>query len=162
MRILIVEDDGGSRGILLEHLKVRGWEVLSCGDPARGLRLLESEQPDLVLTDIHLPGATGTDHVRAFCQERAGRRPVVVAMTGYPALESCLDCLQAGASGYLVKPFRVDEFIQLAERVLDERRLLGHARSLELRIAELEAELARLRAPGSPPTGRPEQESPCH
>lgn len=155
MKVLIVEDDAGSRGILFEHLKARGWEVLACGDPAHGQRLLESETPDLVLTDIHLPGASGTEHVRRFCAGGPAGRPVVVAMTGFPSLESCLDCLAAGAAGYLVKPFRVDEFVQLAQREHEQRLLLSGARELERRVSSLEAELARLRQPGGgPPSGQ--------
>lgn len=161
MKVLVVEDDGGSRGILLEHLKARGWDVISCGDPARGQRLLESEHPDLVLTDIHLPGANATEHVRHFCAGHDGQQPVVVVMTGFPSLESCLDSFQAGAAGYLVKPFRVDEFVALAERELEQRRRLGRARELEQRVQVLEGELARLRAPGGGASQRAGLESPC-
>jgi len=153
MKILLVEDDGGSRGILVEHLGARGWQVVSAPDPARGLRLLESEDPDLVLTDIHMPGATGTDHVRAFCAGAAGRAPAVVVMTGFPSLESCLDSFAAGAAGYLVKPFRVAEFVALAERVMARRALEARHRELEARVSALEAELGRLRG-AAPSPGR--------
>ena len=152
MRILIVEDDGGSRAILHEHLRARGWEVRCAERPEQALRLLEQEGADLVLTDIHLPGAGGTGHIRALCrhgcapdQVHPGGTPVVV-MTGYPSLETCLDSIQHGAAGYLVKPFRVSEFVDLAERALAERRLLARAQALEARVNELELELGRLRA----------------
>lgn len=150
MKVLLVEDDGGSRDILLEHLGARGWRVVSAPDPARGLRLLESERPDLVLTDIHMPGARGTDHVRAFCDGAGGHNPAVVVMTGFPSLESCLDSFAAGASGYLVKPFRVAEFVALAEKVMARRLLEERNRELEARVASLEAEVGRLR--GSSPS----------
>lgn len=152
MRILIVEDDGGSRAILREHLRARGWEVRCAERPEQALRLLEEEGADLVLTDIHLPGAGGTGHIRAFCrhgctadQPRACG-PTVMVMTGYPSLETCLDSIQHGAAAYLVKPFKVSEFVELAERALAERRLLARAQALEARVNELELELGRLRA----------------
>jgi DNA-binding response OmpR family regulator len=157
MKILLVEDDGGSRGILLEHLSARGWQVVCATDPVRGQRMLETEAPDLVLTDIHMPGAQGTEHVRRFCAGAGERAPAVVVMTGFPSLESCLDSFAAGAAGYLVKPFRVAEFVQLAEKVLAQRGLQERNRDLEARLVALEAELARLRAAGpargAPPLG---------
>ena len=158
MRILIVEDDGGSRAILQEHLRARGWEVLSVERPERALALLQKEEVDLVLTDIHLPGASGTEHIRALCRRDDPARlgaPLVVVMTGFPSLETCLDSIRAGAAGYLVKPFKMSEFALLAERALTERGLLARAGELERRVRELEEELARLRAlpparPGDP------------
>jgi DNA-binding NtrC family response regulator len=148
MRILIVEDDGGSRVILQEHLRARGWEVLGAERPERAQALLEREAVDLVLTDIHLPGASGTAHIRAFCGLGG---PLVVVMTGFPSLETCMDSIAAGAAGYLVKPFKVDDFVALAERALEGRRRLARAGELERRVRELEEELARLRALPSVP-----------
>lgn len=142
MRILIVEDDGGSRAILEEHLHARGWQALCAATVAEARRLLETERFDMVLSDIHLPGAEGTDHIRAF---RAAGAPVVV-MTGFPTLESCLDSIQHGAEAYLVKPFRVAEFVDIAERVSERRGEHARVAALELRVRELETELTRLRA----------------
>ncbi|MDP2360427.1 MAG: response regulator [bacterium] len=136
MRLLIVEDDGGSRTILEEHVGARGWTTCCAASPVQAEQLLSGREVDLVLSDIHLPGSSGTDHIRRFCE----RGLPVVVMTGFPSLETCLDSMRHGAAGYLVKPFKVAEFIAIAERVLAERRRLG---DLEARIRQLEAELAR-------------------
>lgn len=149
MKVLIFEDDGGSRRILQENLEGRGHEVrLHDGLPA-ALADCAREAPDVVLTDIHLPGLKGTEHVARFCG--LSPEPLVIVMTGFPALETCLDCLHHGAWGYLVKPFRVDEFLLLAEKGLAERGLKAEAAALRRRVAELEAELARLRPPAPAP-----------
>jgi DNA-binding response OmpR family regulator len=159
MRALIVEDDAGSRGILEEHLRARGWDALCAANPGQAERLLEQHGADVVLTDIHLPGASGTEHIRRLCawgETHAGAAPLVVVMTGFPSLETCLDSIQAGAAGYLVKPFRVAEFAQLAERALAERERQARADLLEARVHELEQELSRLRAaPGVSRPGAP-------
>jgi len=157
MNVLIIEDDDGSRAILEEHLRSRGWEVRAAASPAQAEKMLSAREADLVLTDIHLPGATGTGHIRWLCER--GRGPVVV-MTGFPSLETCLDCIHYGAAGYLVKPFRVAELVQIAERAVAERGRTAMAAALEERAAVLaervrllEQELARLHSapPGPPP-----------
>ncbi len=143
MKILIVEDDGGSRAILEEHLQARGWHALCAATVDEARRMVRAESFDLILTDIHLPGAEGTEHIRGFCQ---GSCPVVV-MTGFPTLETCLDSIQHGAAAYLVKPFRVAEFVGIAERAMQRRGEAARVIVLENRVRELEQELARLRAP---------------
>lgn len=152
MKVLIFEDDGGSRRILQENLEGRGHSVRLHDSLPAALSDCAREAPDVILTDIHLPGLKGTAHVERFCGLESA--PLTIVMTGFPALETCLDCLHHGAWGYLVKPFRVDEFLLLAERGLSERRLLAEAEVLRARVAELEAEVARLR-----PAFRPGAES---
>jgi len=141
MRILIVEDDGGSRAILEEHLQARQWHVECATSVPEADRLLATGAFDLVLSDIHLPGADGTAHIRRFC----GRGGPVVVMTGFPTLESCLDSIQHGAAAYLVKPFRVSEFVSIAERIHQHRGEQARVAQLEERVRELELELARWR-----------------
>jgi DNA-binding response OmpR family regulator len=139
MKVLILEDDGGSREILEHHLQDRKIECHTTADRHAALRSLDNRPVDVVLTDIHLPGARGTDHIRDFCQHSS--KPLVLVMTGFPSLETCLDSLHFGAEGYMVKPFKVSEFIELAEKGLARRQELSALRD---RVTELEAELSRL------------------
>ena len=141
MKLLILEDDGGSRGILERHLADRGHQVTCCSDVPAAMQELDRLRPEVVLTDIHLPTARGTDHVRAFCEHVS--RPLVVVMTGFPSLETCLDSFHFGARGFLVKPFRVNEFIEIAEKGLAERRRDAELEELRVRVAELEARLEK-------------------
>jgi DNA-binding NtrC family response regulator len=157
MNLLVFEDDGGSRRILSENLGGRGHTVRLHDDLGQALADCRRDPPDAVLSDIHLPGLSGTGHIASFCGLEPA--PLVIVMTGFPALETCLECLRHGAWGYLVKPFRVEEFLQLAERGLAERRLAAQAAALQRRVAELEAELERLRPPPSARGSAPDERS---
>jgi len=145
MKVLVFEDDGGSRRILQENLAGRGHEVALHDSLPAALADCRRDPPDVVLTDIHLPGLSGTAHVAAFCG--LDPAPLTIVMTGFPALETCLESLRHGAWAYLVKPFKVEEFLELAGKGLAGRRLADEARALRRRVGELEDELARLRPP---------------
>lgn len=147
MNVLILEDDSGSREILQRHLSDRGIDVVVHQEIRPALRGLEAGDVDVVLTDIHLPGARGTDHIRDFCAHDSA--PLVVVMTGFPSLETCLDSFHFGAQGYLVKPFRVAEFIRIAEEGLARKAQAAELERLRARISELEAQVS-----ASPGKGR--------
>ncbi len=144
MNLLIIEDDGGSREILRRNLEARGFACHMTESPDEALRTMKERPVDLVLSDIHLPGCTGTKHIERFCSE-AGGAPVIV-MTGFPSLETCLDSFRFGAQAYMVKPFRVDELVELIHRAVEEGRLREELLGLKERVAELEQELRRLKA----------------
>jgi two-component system response regulator HydG len=147
MKLLILEDDPGSQDILLENLQHRGFQVEVHGRLEDAILALAQRPFDAVLCDIRLPGCSGMEHVEKLCREHP--ECVIVVMTGYPSLETCLDALQLGAYGYLVKPFKVDEVHGMLERGHRERLLRHEVSGLRDRVAFLEQELQRLRDPGS-------------
>ncbi|MCA9784850.1 MAG: hypothetical protein KC518_14805, partial [Candidatus Cloacimonetes bacterium] len=66
---------------------------------------------------------------------------VTVVMTGYPSLETCLDAMQLGAYGYLVKPFKVEAVVEMLERGRRERTLRSEVDSLRAQVRDLERRL---------------------
>jgi two-component system, NtrC family, nitrogen regulation response regulator GlnG len=140
MKILILEDDAGSQTILQQVLEADGHHCVIFDSPKAALGAYSKENPDVVLTDIHLPGASDLQHVEAFCL--AGDATVIV-MTGYPTLNLCQQSMHFGAKGFLVKPFKVTEFLDLAgsAQLLRQERL-----DLLARVQELETELTLARA----------------
>ncbi len=131
MKMLVIEDDGGSREILMENLRQRGWDVSCVTQPAEALALLERERFDAVLTDVHLPGNTGTQHINNLLAARTDV-PVFV-MTGYPSLEVCLQCWRGGVAAFLVKPFRIDQLMKDVELELARRRDYAELKEYRLR-----------------------------
>lgn len=118
--ILLVEDDDSSRRALSEVLSARGYEVDTAAGAAEALELLQSEDIDLVVTDLVMPGMRGEAllaEVRSIFPEIP-----VIAITAFGSIEGALELTRAGAADYLAKPFRTGALFEAVERVLEESR----------------------------------------
>jgi DNA-binding NtrC family response regulator len=115
-RILIVEDEAVVRGELKRLLHRHGHVV---SEAATVREALESTPPafDLVLSDLRLPGAQGTELIAA-----AEGVPVII-MTSYATVRSAVEAMKLGAVDYLSKPFDPDELLITVDRTLSEARL---------------------------------------
>lgn len=118
-RILIVEDDDRLRSALKLALKEQGFSVSGVGDAASGLQQVVREDPDLVLVDIMLPGASGLDLCRDI---RQGSNVPIIIITARDDSHDVVAGLEAGADDYVTKPFVMPE---LAARI---RALLRRTR----------------------------------
>ncbi len=98
-----------------------GYECLGTMDPHEALRLVESERPDLMLTDLRMPEMDGMEILRR-TREADPRMPVIM-LTGYATVETAVAAVKAGAFDYLSKPFSIDQLRVAVERALNRRRL---------------------------------------
>jgi DNA-binding NtrC family response regulator len=114
-RILIVEDEPTVRGLLCELLSPH--ECRPVRSAEEGLALLSRTPFDLVITDVRLPGMGGEEFLRE-ARELAPGMPVIV-ITGADGDEAKF--IEAGAFGYLLKPFRFEEVDELVGRALATR-----------------------------------------
>src|ERR1700739_45294 len=126
--ILVVEDEAKMRRLLELQLGEEGFSVHSAADAESGLQLLVREKPDLVVTDLRLPGMSGVEFLQAVKRANAGL-PVVV-MTAYGTVESAVEAMKFGASNYVTKPFSFDELVMVIRKELDAHRLREENRSL--------------------------------
>jgi DNA-binding NtrC family response regulator len=126
--ILIVEDEAKMRRLLELNLADAGFQTLSAGDAETGLKLLQNDSVDLVLTDLKLPGMNGLDFLAAVKRFQAAL-PVVV-MTAFGTVETAVEAMKAGASDYILKPFSLDEMRMVVHKELDVHRLRAENRSL--------------------------------
>ncbi|WP_303290352.1 sigma-54 dependent transcriptional regulator [Marinobacter sp. SS5-14b] len=110
-RILIVEDEDIIRSAVRKLLQHAGYEVADAVsvEEAEGL---EPDGFDLVITDLRLPGAAGTEMIN-----RAPNTPVLI-MTSYASLRSAVDSMKMGAVDYIAKPFDHDEMLAAVENIL--------------------------------------------
>jgi len=99
--ILIVEDEAKMRRLLELNLGEDGFTTLSAGDAEAGLKLLRENSVDLVVTDLKLPGMNGLEFLQAIKRQNAAL-PVVV-MTAFGTVETAVEAMKAGASGFLLK-----------------------------------------------------------
>jgi len=132
MRVLLAEDEETIAVTLSHALGDAGHEVLRAPDTRVALELLAGRNPDVVVTDIRMPGAGGMEVLRRSV-ELDPRRPVVL-MTGYGTVEQAVEAMRIGAAHYVQKPFRNEAVVALVER-------FGRERSLERENEALKAEL---------------------
>lgn len=121
LRILIVDDDVDSREMLMFALEGEGAEVISVGSVADAIEILAQQQPDLLISDIRMPGEDGYSLLRQM-REKAPEIPAI-AVTAFARVEDREDALAAGFQCHIAKP------IDLVELYKTVSTLMG--RSLE-------------------------------
>ena len=118
-KILVVDDEADMRETCVRILQRAGYQCLAAPDGQQAIALLKDECPDLILTDLRMPGVDGLALLRHL-QRRASPPPVVV-VTAYVSAASVLEVLQAGAAAYLAKPFTPQKLREVVESLLPRR-----------------------------------------
>lgn len=108
LKIVLIEDDPSMVSLVSLGLRYEGYEVLTAENGLEGLRLAESESPDLLILDWMLPGLDGV----GICKRiRAHSEIPIIIITARDAVSDRVQGLDAGADDYLVKPFHIDELL---------------------------------------------------
>jgi two-component system, NtrC family, response regulator AtoC len=118
-KVLVVDDDPGFRKALTLILGDAGYRVATAVDAREGLDRALREAPDVILTDVRMPGEDGLTLVRRLAE--AGVRAPVLVMTAYGSMDLAVEALRIGAADYLAKPFGAPELL-LALRKVEARR----------------------------------------
>ncbi len=124
--ILVVEDEDKLRRVLQLQLESGGFAVLQASTAEDGLKL--SDQADLVLTDLKLPGMDGLE-LLASLRRQNSTTPVIV-MTAYGTVEKAVEAMKAGAADFVMKPFSLDHLMAVIEKALEMRSLRAENREL--------------------------------
>jgi signal transduction histidine kinase len=127
-RLLVVDDEPSIVDILQEFLGSMGYDIQIARSGEDALRRLGELQPDVVITDINLPGISGLDVMRE-AKQRDGEVAVIV-LTGHVSAASAIDALRQGAYDYVTKPFDLEEVQKIVERAIANRRLRAINRQL--------------------------------
>ena len=114
--VLVVEDDQGVRESLAMVLEYQDHDVVQAVTGEDGLRLVESESPDLVILDINLPGIDGIETCRLL--RKRGIDTPVLMLTARQEVSDRVQGLDAGADDYLPKPFALDELLARVRSML--------------------------------------------
>lgn len=114
IRALVVDDEPAIREMLAEYLSGRGLDVALAEDGESAITRLARDPPDLLLTDLKLPGIDGVAVARAATDSRV---PVVM-MTGFGTVETAVAAHEAGVRDYLLKPFRLRDLWEALHRAL--------------------------------------------
>ena len=126
--ILVVEDNDELREFLVGELSAT-YQVIQAANGEEGWVLTQSELPDIVLTDVMMPGMDGYELTRCIKTNPATDHIAVVMLTAKSTQQSRLDGLQQGADDYLAKPFSVAELqLRLHNLVSHQQKLAEHYR----------------------------------
>lgn len=139
-RILVIDDETGIREGCKRALSPQGYLVETAENGEQGLQKVHSNNFDLVLIDIMMPGISGIDLISLIHQYDP--EIVCIIITGYATVELAVRAIKQGAYDFLTKPFTTDELFLAVNQGLERRRL-----SLETnRLQAIEAEAQRLAA----------------
>ena len=128
-RILVVEDEAVIRSALRRLLERHGYEVMESASMEQLGELEDLPGTDLIIADLRLPGAPGTDAINML-----DGVPVLI-MTSFASVRSAVDSMKQGAVDYIAKPFSHDEMLLSVERIVGENRIRRQNRALKLDIA---------------------------
>ena len=134
--ILVVDDESGILDVLRILLKGEGFDVVTAQGGKAGLEALKNAAPDIVLTDIKMPGVTGTDLLAAV-REQDPETPVIL-MTAQASLQSAIQAVNQGAFYYIQKPFSNDDLVAICRRAADYRNLRAENKQLKQEIRRRE------------------------
>ncbi len=135
-RILVAEDNLINQLVIVEQLKVLGYDVAAVHNGWEALKALESGDYDLVLMDCQMPELDGYDATRRIREgAEKGRRIPIVALTAHAMQEDLDRCLTAGMNDYITKPFVEEDLRQKLERWLGEAAAAGREPALPLEPA---------------------------
>ena len=136
-RILIVDDEANARAALSEILHDEGYATETAADGFKALGKLEEFQPDVILTDLKMPGLDGL----AFMEKARAASPlaVFVVMTAFGTISSAVSAIKLGAENYLTKPLDFEALSAVVERAMEKARLLEETSRLRDRLRERNA-----------------------
>ena len=144
-KVLIIDDEEGIRKVLSITLADAGYQVLTAGDGESGIRLCQEASPQIVITDIRMPGMDGIEVLRQIKEKEPDKEVIVV--TAYEDMENAVRALQFNASDFITKPIKNEALFVALERAKERYRIHKELRDytelLEDRWMDTAAELAK-------------------
>ena len=120
-KIIVIDDDESSRESLTSYLNDLNYETLSAEDGIKGVELAKRQNPDLVITDINMPGINGLEVLKRV--KEFDNLIQVIVITAYDDMKSTISAMQQGAYDYLEKPVDIVRLKHSIKRALENRQL---------------------------------------
>ncbi len=133
-RVLVVDDDASMCEMLEADLRERGFAATGRTAAADALETLAAGEFDTVVTDLNMPGMSGTE----LCERIVANRPdvPVIVITAFGSLETAVAAIRAGAYDFITKPFEMDALVLVVERAIQHRMLREEVKRLRHAVEE--------------------------
>jgi DNA-binding NtrC family response regulator len=127
-RILVVDDDESLRWVTQAQLQQSGYDVAAAADGDAALEGIRQAPPDLVITDLKMPGMSGLKLLRKIRDDYP--EIIVIMVTAFGTVENAVEAMKAGAYDYIMKPVNMDELRLIVNRGLEHLDLQEEVRLL--------------------------------
>jgi len=127
-RLLVVDDELSMTEFLEIMLSNDGYEVKTASSGEEGFDIYRNEEPDLVLTDVKMPGMSGLDLIREI--HAIDPLAPIIAITAFASADDAVRAVREGAYDYISKPFQIEDLRVVIRSALEARRLRGKSREL--------------------------------
>jgi len=149
-KLLLVDDEEGIRNVLRISLSDLGYTVFTAPDGKEALNIFKEEQPDIVLTDIKMPGIDGVELLRRI--KRENPETEVIMITGHGDMDLAVQSLKNDATDFITKPIN-DDILEISvqkakEKILVREKLRAYTANLEALLREKSALQDRLSSLG--------------
>jgi len=134
-RVLLVDDEPGVRATLSEVLALQGFHVTTASTVSEGLDAMSKSRFDALVSDLNV-GEPGDGFTLVSAMRRTQPHAITLIITGFPAFDSALEAIRNQVDGYLIKPTKVAELVQLLRTRLD-RDHLKHQPLHRQRVSEV-------------------------
>src|SRR4051812_27408008 len=131
-RLLVLDEDRIILQSLGQFLRREGYEVRTTDNPEDALSILESDQVELLLADINMPGIKPADFLRDI--RKRFPHVVIIVITGYGSIEGAVEATKIGAFDYLTKPIVDDEIRVVVEKAVRQQSLLFENQTLKQQL----------------------------
>lgn len=139
-RVLVIDDEMGPRESLRMLLKP-SYEVFTADNVDSGLQLLQEKNPDVVVSDIRMPGTSGIEGLRKI--REIDPHVSVIMLTGFGALETAKEALRLGANDYISKPFDAREMREVIAKNIERTRVHRTSQRTAGELQELNSRLMK-------------------
>jgi len=134
LKLLIIDDEAAHAQAVAESLERVGYECITATSSAAGARMIENEEPDLILTDLKMDGMDGLAILRKAKQVLPESQVVVI--TGHGDVQTAVEAMKAGATNYLQKPVNMVELRAMVAKAAENLTLARANRELQAQLDE--------------------------
>lgn len=127
-QVLLIDDDVSLNRVVAHQLKKMDFEVTTATDAETGLEIFRQQSPEIVITDLQLPGMSGMELLSAI--RRRDKEVIILIITAFGTVENAIEASKLGADDYLTKPFGKESLRFTLEKAIRLRKLQTENRQL--------------------------------
>jgi two-component system response regulator PilR (NtrC family) len=135
-QILVVDDEASMRRMLEILFTQEGYQTHCAESAEKAMEVLNHHPVDLIISDIRMPGLSGMDLLRRLKSEDS--QAEVILMTAYASTDSAIEAIKLGAFDYIIKPFQVDELVNIVRHALEKKALREENVQLKVELSQKE------------------------